>query len=128
MASLDILQRICLRRREDVAAAKAAMPAASLRARFSAHFPNDPASLLLLLRDHPTLAVAAEFKRASPSKGQLAGAETSVKEHAEAYTRGGAAVLSILTEPNFFGGSLQDLEDARRASEAAAADLQQPAL
>jgi indole-3-glycerol phosphate synthase len=62
----------------------------------------------------PTVRVVAELKRSSPSKGMLdgsldAGARTAL------YVEGGAAALSILTEPSRFGGSLADLRDAHAA-------------
>jgi indole-3-glycerol phosphate synthase len=61
------------------------------------------------------VAVIAEVKRSSPSKGVInAGIDASVQ--ARAYARGGAAALSILTEPAEFGGSTEDLRDARAAT------------
>jgi indole-3-glycerol phosphate synthase len=63
----------------------------------------------------PPLSVIAEFKRRSPSAGELrAGAD--VAELVGAYERGGARALSVLTEEPSFGGSLADLSAARRAS------------
>lgn len=60
----------------------------------------------------PGLSLIAEFKRRSPSAGEIrAGAE--LEEIVSAYERGGAAALSILTEEHHFGGSLADLEAAR---------------
>ena len=55
-----------------------------------------------------TLAVIAEVKRASPSQGHIA--NLNPVDAAKAYEAGGAAALSILTEPRHFGGELGHLE------------------
>ena len=62
----------------------------------------------------PTVAVIAELKRRSPSKGAL-DESLDAAERTRTYELGGAAALSILTEPSRFGGSLSDLRDARAA-------------
>ncbi len=61
------------------------------------------------------MAVIAEIKRRSPSKGDL-GADLVADVLAKAYADGGAACLSVLTDREFFGGSAEDLAVARRAS------------
>ena len=60
----------------------------------------------------PSVSVIAEVKRRSPSKGTI-NPGLSAGAQAEAYAHGGAAAISILTEPVHFGGSGADLEEAR---------------
>lgn len=55
-----------------------------------------------------TVRVIAEVKRASPSKGAIAPG-LDAADQAERYVQGGAAAISVLTEPTRFGGSLEDL-------------------
>mmetsp|Transcript_16159 Transcript_16159/g.15592 ORF Transcript_16159/g.15592 Transcript_16159/m.15592 type:complete len:634 (-) Transcript_16159:49-1950(-) len=61
----------------------------------------------------PAMALAAEFKRASPSKGRMADANLRAGEQASMYAKAGASVISCLTEPHWFQGSLEDLTDVR---------------
>ena len=60
------------------------------------------------------LRVIAELKRASPSRGVLCGVYKP-REIARGYESAGASALSVLTEQDFFGGSLEDLRAARGA-------------
>lgn len=62
----------------------------------------------------PDVAVIAEVKRRSPSKGWI-NAGISALDQAVAYTTGGAAAISVLTEPESFGGSIEDLVAVRDA-------------
>ncbi|MCY3661275.1 MAG: indole-3-glycerol-phosphate synthase [bacterium] len=79
---------------------------------------TEPASIGFAFRDALAgdgLAVIAEIKRRSPSRGDLhPGADAA--SLARQYRDGGAACLSVLTDSERFGGSAQDLQDARKAT------------
>src|ERR1700684_265536 len=62
----------------------------------------------------PEISIIAEFKRSSPSKGELAPKTAKVEDYVDEYVRGRASALSILTEECFFWGSLGDLQAARQ--------------
>ena len=72
--------------------------------------PENPAASLRA----GTGLIVAEVKRASPSKGPIA-PEADASERARAYERGGAGAVSVLCEPDFFGGSRRDVHDASAA-------------
>lgn len=115
MASPTILDTIVSRREKDVADAKAAVPEPELERRLA----SAPAVIGFeerLRRDAP-MAVIAEVKRASPSKGDIAPGMDAV-DQAMKYARGGAAGISVLTEPTWFKGSLEDMSGVRAAVEA----------
>jgi indole-3-glycerol phosphate synthase len=67
------------------------------------------------LRAGPAVAVIAEIKRSSPSEGGIA-PDADVAATARRYTEGGAAAMSVLVAERDFGGSLDDLRDARAAT------------
>jgi indole-3-glycerol phosphate synthase len=111
----DILAGIVSRKREELRAAT--MPAAELRrvaesvqAESVNKAPRDFAGALRSRRP----AVIAEIKKASPSRGVLV-EDFQPVELAKQYERGGAAALSVLTDHDFFQGSLADLCHARTA-------------
>lgn len=61
------------------------------------------------------MAIAAEFKRASPSKGDIA-VGLKAGEQGSLYASVGAAVVSVLTEPRWFKGCLEDMKEVRLAT------------
>src|SRR6185295_18369190 len=62
----------------------------------------------------PGLHVIAEIKRSSPSAGQIAATDDDMAR-ASAYEAGGAVAISVLCEPHWFGGSVDDLRAVRAA-------------
>lgn len=73
-----------------------------------------PRDFAAALRDRLDVAVIAEVKKASPSAGAIA-PECEASKQALHYEFGGAAAISVLTEPDFFGGSFADLSDVADA-------------
>ncbi|HSJ17759.1 MAG TPA: indole-3-glycerol phosphate synthase TrpC [Solirubrobacterales bacterium] len=95
--------------REGVARRRAEVPQETLTREIGTRTGYRPFSEALV---GPGLSVISEFKRRSPSAGDIrSGAD--LRETVAAYERGGAAALSILTEERLFGGSLEDLRTAR---------------
>ncbi|WP_300668256.1 indole-3-glycerol phosphate synthase TrpC [Desulfoluna sp.] len=90
---------------------KTGMPLAEIR--HKAEAPRIIRPFREALEDTP-VAVIAEVKRASPSKGDIA-PDLDAAKTARLYEEGGAAALSVLTEGKFFKGNLDDLTAARKA-------------
>ncbi|MDX6723872.1 MAG: indole-3-glycerol phosphate synthase [Solirubrobacteraceae bacterium] len=109
---MSVLDRIVDSTREDVARRRAAVPLAELEGRLAVRGEDRPFREALT---RPGVSLIAEHKRRSPSAGDIRAGST-VSEIVQAYERGGAAALSILTEGPHFGGSLDDLREARSAS------------
>ena len=143
---MDILETIIIQRRKDVEISKKEISEDILIQRMIQTYPTSPLSLYEILTSsllpnntnhvkmtdsvHPNpqptdipMIVAAEFKRASPSKGNIIESSTSIDDHARSYTKGGAHILSILTEPTWFHGSLVDMEQGRKLSEALSIEI-----
>jgi len=85
-----------------------------LRAR---RLPEPPPLVRPLLHRDPgePLKLICEFKRRSPSAGELS-SELAVTTRAQAYENAGASMISVLCDQTFFGGSYEDLAEARRAT------------
>ncbi|MCC8019506.1 MAG: indole-3-glycerol phosphate synthase TrpC [Rikenellaceae bacterium] len=107
---MNILEHIIETKQTEVAAAKAARPFTDIYAdaqavkrptvSFSGSIARTPGGII------------AEFKRRSPSKGDINSA-ASVEEVVAGYEAAGAAAVSVLTDGDYFGGSLADLRTAR---------------
>ena len=109
---MNVLEDIVNGVRADVAARQARVSLDEVRA--AARAAAGPLDGYQALRA-PGVAVIAEVKRRSPSRGPLADI-TSPAELVAQYQAGGARVISVLTEERRFGGSLADLDTVRAAT------------
>jgi indole-3-glycerol phosphate synthase len=80
----------------------------------SVKFESNPISLRSAILQSPCVPIIAEVKAASPSKGVIR-ANLEVGKIASEMARGGAAGISVLTEPKHFNGSLRNLISVRKA-------------
>ena len=110
-ANLDFLAAMARSSAARSAAAQEREPERALAARVAA-LPAPPA-----LRLDGRFDLIAELKLRSPAQGVLSGPAADIAARVTAYARGGAAIVSVLTEPDRFDGSLEHLV---RASEALA--------
>ena len=108
---MNELERIVARTRREVDRRRSVLPVRQLEANLG----TDDARPFAAALAAPGLSLIAEHKRRSPSAG-LIRQGTELEDVVEAYERAGAAALSVLTEAQGFGGSLEDLRRARVAS------------
>lgn len=112
---MNFLSTIIETKKERLAEAKRLRPLEELRREaLNVRASAKPHAFCEALADAGRVNVIAEFKRASPSKGEIRGG-ASGGETARAYERGGAAAVSVLTEEDYFRGSLRDLAEVKES-------------
>ncbi|MEH6304924.1 indole-3-glycerol phosphate synthase TrpC [Olivibacter sp. CPCC 100613] len=109
---MNILDKIISRKKEELTLAKQHMSIDDLRR--LPLFDRSCYNLKEFVLDPNRTGIIAEYKRASPSKGIINELAT-VEEVTRGYAEAGASAISVLTDHDFFKGSLQDLKRAREA-------------
>lgn len=105
------LDEVVQRTRADVDARRQEVPLEALQERLEPAPRGRPFSEALIQEG---ISLIAEMKRSSPSKGPIR-PDATVSDIVRAYEAAGASACSVLTEPHWFGGSLDDLREARGA-------------
>lgn len=108
---MNILDEIILYKREEVRKKSELVSVTELEK--SAYFSKPVLSFKEFILDPSKTSIIAEFKKKSPSKGLINGDADIVKVSAD-YVKHGASGISVLTDRNFFGGSNEDLMNARQ--------------
>lgn len=108
---MDILQKIVEHKKREVSERKSLYPTALLEK--SIYFSTPCVSMTEYIQRPDKSGIIAEFKRKSPSKGEI-NSHASVEEVSIGYMQAGASGLSILTDTEFFGGRNSDLTTARK--------------
>jgi indole-3-glycerol phosphate synthase len=104
---MSFLAEIIERKRQRLESAKQDTPPDSFEIR-----PNSHRFRHALLRDG--INIIAEFKRRSPSKGLIRG-DADLSQIVKSYEAGGASAISVLTEEDYFSGSLDDLRQVKKS-------------
>lgn len=107
---MNILETIIAKKRMEVAERKSYLSISELEKKY--FFTSETLSFRNFLLQKNKTGIIAEFKRKSPSKGVINGTAT-VSEVTAGYAKFGASAISVLTDENFFGGTLNDLLEAR---------------
>lgn len=108
---MTILEKIIAHKKQEVAERRQLYPAKLLEK--SIYFDTPVVSLRKYLLREDKSGIIAEFKRRSPSRGDI-NPYASVERVSIGYMQAGASALSVLTDSKFFGGTNEDLTEARR--------------
>lgn len=114
--AIDFLEDIVGHKRQRVRQAQQTVPLNELsKGAFAARRGAEPFALRsAITKQKGRPAIIAEFKRASPSKGEMR-IDADAGEFARTFQNNGAAAVSVVTEEDFFRGSLDDLETVKAA-------------
>ncbi len=114
--NISILDRIVAAKRKRIEHDKATTPLSAMIGAAEKAMREEPALRFDEVIGSPqSVSVIAEMKRSSPSAGVM-DTELDPAERTEVYSRAGAAAISVLTEQDFFQGSISDLETASKVA------------
>ena len=108
---MNILEKIIAHKATEVASRKSLYPTKLLEQ--SIYFPTQTVSMKRYVRRVDKSGIIAEIKRKSPSKG-IINPHVSIERTSIGYMQAGASAISVLTDKEFFGGSNDDLTQARK--------------
>lgn len=108
---MNILDRIIVHKRKEVSEKSSLVPVKLLEK--SIYFESKVVSMKKYITREDKTGIIAEFKRKSPSKGDI-NINASIEKVSIGYMQAGASALSILTDQEFFGGKNEDLTLARK--------------
>ena len=111
---MNVLSEILGKKRERIAAARAHVSIDRLRSQAQEVRGRAKSHALLNVLRADRINIVAEFKRRSPSKGPIR-ADADLIEVVQSYQAGGAVAISVLTEEDYFAGSLDDLRRVKAA-------------
>ena len=111
---MSVLQEIVARKRERLASAKQRVPPERILEAAYVKRLRTPSHRLVEALKRDAINIIAEFKRKSPSKGVIR-TDVDVASIARSYEAGGAIAISVLTEEDYFSGSLDDLQQVTSA-------------
>ena len=108
---MSILDNIIENKRQEVAKKKIVQPIVTLE--MDPNFSRKTFSLANRIRQPESIGIISEFKRKSPSKGIL-NDWSSIEDVTHDYVKAGVSGVSILTDEDYFGGSIEDLQTVRK--------------
>ena len=111
---MDVLSEIIAKKRERLLAARERVPLAQIQHLATEARSNAAPHVFSDALQADGVNVIAEFKRRSPSKGVIR-PDADLLQIVKGYEAGGAAAISVLTEEDYFSGSLDDLRVVRAA-------------
>jgi indole-3-glycerol phosphate synthase len=112
LLGMNVLSEILSKKRQRIIVARSAVPCDQMRRKAQEERRHTKAHALRSALQADGINIIAEFKRRSPSKGTIR-ADANLADMVTSYEAGGAVALSVLTEEDYFDGSLNDLRSAK---------------